>query len=630
MAPLRLRWRWRIPLLVLLCLTVLLPSWAGSERSPFLFLTELRPGMVGTGKTVVHGDRIEDFSVRIIDVIDNPGELEDQIVVRVSGPAIAAAGGVAAGMSGSPIYVNGRLIGALWGAAEFDKSPEPLALVRPIATMLALLEPLQAQSAGAEVDQFQEESTLPGFQPLATPVWVSGLGGRGLARLRDGVPLEAIQKEQAALLPLSLPLGEGFLQELTVGLAERYNLVFLDTGLSLTSPADEGEGAALEPGSAIGVLLATGDVKIGALGTVTYREGDLILGFGHHFLLRGPGEFFLTGARIIDTVQSLQMPFKLGVPTATLGTVLQDRFQGIAASLGRELEGVEVRVLVRDRRGHPTGMEEHNREFTIRLVADPDLFPVLLYAVVLDSIDKTLNRIGPGTLRVRYTFRGRGLPRELQREDIFYSFSDIAVTAPLQIAQVAYLLAWNEFQDPGLTEVEVEMEITPEVRAYELLELSTDKESYKPGEEINYTVVLKSFRGPEEEFHGTLPLPADLEETMLTVHAFGGPRQDGEGGGEESPKFASLEELLTAIEELESNDQLTVELLGLPAQTDSEELKAEVKRFPDWVVVGEEFVDVRVAPPQTPSVEVDQGEEQEEQKQEQKQKQECKQLFYCE
>jgi hypothetical protein len=113
------------------------------SQSRILSFSEIKPGMEGVGKTVIKGTEIQTFSVKVIDVIDNPGVLDDHIVVRVSGPTIRQAGGVAAGMSGSPIYINNKLAGALWGSWGFQVGAEPIALIRPIETMLALVKSLK-------------------------------------------------------------------------------------------------------------------------------------------------------------------------------------------------------------------------------------------------------------------------------------------------------------------------------------------------------------------------------------------------------------------------------------------------------------------------------------------------------
>ncbi|MFQ6090259.1 MAG: hypothetical protein ACE5LD_02335, partial [Candidatus Bipolaricaulia bacterium] len=301
------------------------------------------------------------------------------------------------------------------------------------------------------------------------------------------------------------------------------------------------------------------------------------------------------------------------VPDERLGAVLEDRFQGIAGALRVDPESVALRITVRDR---ARGVK---RDFDVDLVSDPDLLPALLYAVILNSIDTTINRIGPGTLKVDYIFRGAGLGERVERQDIFYSFSDIATSAPLQIAQVGYLLAWNEFTDPKLDRVDVEISVEREVQAYEILELSTDKETYRPGDELNWTVTVKPFRGEEREIKGSLRIPEDVDGGSLTLHAFGGPRPSEDN--KEQPKFESLEELITAIEGLESNDQLTVELLGVEKGEEDGGRPASTEKLKDWVIVGEEFK----------QIEIEKGEEQpqEQPQQEQQEQEKCDQLFYC-
>lgn len=628
----------RITLALLSALLVTLTTLSTGEvlpaqdQSQFMFLDELQPGMEGIGKTVVSGSEIETFPIRIVDIVDNPGELDDHVLIRASGEAIERSGGIAAGMSGSPIYIDGKLIGAIWGAAAFDVSPEPIALVRPIGTMLGLLKPVRERLAArmegpigrAELRQVNAASRFivdgVEFRRISTPVWVSGLNGRAFAWLKDGLDRQVIAEGQVALLRLKKSGGD-FPSSLELGWGKRFDLAFYNIGVqNLATEGGRASEAKLEPGSAVGALLATGDVSIGSFGTLTYREGDLVLSFGHRFLLRGATEMFLASIEILDTVQSLQVPFKFGVPDERLGAVLEDRFQGIAGALGVDPNHIALRTTVRDR------AREVNRDFDVDLVSDPDLLPSLLYSVILSSIDTAINRIGPGTLKVDYIFRGAGLEERVERQDIFYSFSDIATSAPLQIAQVAYLLAWNKFTDPKLDRVDVEISVEQEVRAYEILKLEADKEVYRPGDELQWTVTITPFRGEEEKLQGSLKIPEDVDGGRLTLHAFGGPRPSEDG--QEPPKFESLEELITAIEGLESNDQLTVELLGVSRQNgegkeaDQEEALSNVQRLKDWVVVGEEYVQLEVELPEEQP-----AEEEEQPKQEQEEK--CKQLFYC-
>ena len=132
-------------------LLVLVGSMAFAyDRSEFLFLDEIETGMKGIGKTIVAGDIIEEFDVEVLGIIDQPGTLSDFIVVQVSGAVIGRAGGIAQGMSGSPVYVNGKLIGALSRAANWSKAITPIGLVTPIEPMLAVLDDARSARLAAQ------------------------------------------------------------------------------------------------------------------------------------------------------------------------------------------------------------------------------------------------------------------------------------------------------------------------------------------------------------------------------------------------------------------------------------------------------------------------------------------------
>jgi hypothetical protein len=585
--------------LVGLVLFLVVTTSADLTSDEFMFLEEIKPGMEGIGKTVVRGTEIRSFQIRVVDVIDNPGETNDFILIRASGDAIRESGGISAGMSGSPVYIEGRLIGAISAAAVFDVSPNPIAIVTPIEVMLKLIEPVEKKS--------KEEETVflyANFKPVSTPVWVGGMGERAFRSLKEGVSeIRDGDRDREGILPL----GAGdFLEELERGMEEKYNLILYKSGTA----KGESNLDLLKPGGPIGVQLVSGDMSFTAIGTITYIKDDLLLTFGHPFLFKGEVEFFLAEAHILDTVESLQFPFKYGVAGERIGAVLEDRSQGIGAVIGMEPDHVFVNVTVRS----PEFTKEATKRFTVEIVKDPGILPSMLFSVVLQAIDDTLNRIGRGTLKVNYEIKGPFLT--VERQDIFYSFNDIALTAPLQISQVIFLLAWNEFVDPQIDTIEVDITVDSEIKTLMIRSVELDKEIYKPGDEINYTVTLKPFRGEEIKVKGKVKVPEDINRRRLTLVAFGGPREDEE----EQPEYESFEELIAAIEEISSNDQLTVELSGIEdtAKTSDEQ------RFEGWVVIGEETAEVKIEIPEKEEIkeETPEPEKNEEEK-------DCKHLFYC-
>jgi len=199
-------------------LLVVVSSLAWSyDRSEFLFLDEIEIGMVGVGKTIVAGDIIEEFTVDILGIIDQPGTLSDFIVVQVSGDVIGRTGGIAQGMSGSPVYVDGKLIGALSRAANWSKAITPIGLVTPIEPMLDVLDNARAatimaspapSAVLADVGFVQMEgrpndnlvATLPGVifsYPVSSPLITTGLSGRSLDILMSGLPTHATSARAA-------------------------------------------------------------------------------------------------------------------------------------------------------------------------------------------------------------------------------------------------------------------------------------------------------------------------------------------------------------------------------------------------------------------------------------------------
>jgi len=656
--------------LALLLATV---AWSSVAENQFLLFEDLEVGMEGVGKTIVRSNEIRTFQARIVALIDAPGELHDFIEIRVSGDAIRESGGVAAGMSGSPIYIDGKLIGALSRAISFDSSPSPFALVTPIGPMLTLVQSTR-QLAATHLDQASlinvdptqvGDADLTGYTqleltnalppetirqlhpqrlyavPIATPVMVSGMGGRAFDWFRSGIP-DDLKMSMAQQLTLAAGRRQ-FLDEMGIRLENRFPITLMDSGLPgrQTTPIGSMRGVDdLVPGGALSVTLADGDVTIGALGTVTYREDDVVLGFGHSFLFTGDVEYFLARAYIYDTVANLQTPFKFGTSTERMGTLFQDRFQGIGGIVG--VKPKSVRMNVRMTNGE-TGEVSH---YSIDFVQDNTFLASLVFSSGLSLMDQTLNRVGKGTVMVDYTIRGAGLPRRVEHDDIFTSLNDIAVPGPLQVAQVVFLLAQNEFEDPQLDTIDMDISFVPEVRLSRLTSLVTDKESYRPGDLVSYTATFSPYRGESFTVDGQLRIPEGVSSSRLTLHGFGGPRPTSTSNADNNaPTFEDLGQIIEVVEQLSRNDQLTVELLGI-SQNDLSEQDETVysQQINDWVITGEQRVQLTIdqstEPTVTPETQTPEGSDPTEEEQSQASDEEdqapqqqsgdnCQQLFFC-
>ncbi len=619
-----------------------LPASADVNAGPFLFMRDLRIGLEGVGRTTIGEGRPQLFQVRIVGLVDNPGDLNDYILVRSSGDLIREAGGYAQGMSGSPIYIDNKLIGAFFAAFLYDESPNPIGLVRPIEAMLKLVGAVQraADAAQRKDDEGDEEEALwPLEEALrsvrwedgqrrtvkvvsrppelaerrahpdtlyavrtGTALWVSGLSGRALDWLKRGLDPRVFERAASALLPLRSPmelgLDRGFLEELQRGFEERYGAAMYPFAAASNSDV-LGAFAPEEfkPGRPMAALLTNGDVTLGGVCTTSYvdPEAGVLLACGHQLFLTGESRLFLARAQVIDTVNSGPISFVLPrVDRAeVLGTILQDRVQAIGALLGRPPRSIRLTVRVRDI------TTDTVRDLTVNLADVSRFVPFLVFASLLQGVDTTLNRIGQGTMRVEYTIRGDNLPRRVGRADVFADFNDIAVFGPLQVAQTLFLLMQNEFADPQISRIDVDILTMKPVRLLQVVDVETDKEKYRPGETVRYTVTLRAYRGEERRIEGSLELPEELEARRLTLRVRGGLRRQ-QGAAQQASasqqQYGSLEDLLRAIEEATTNDQLTVELVGLTKGGGGEAFQ-EVRKLKDWVVTGEGRVTLEIERP---------------------------------
>lgn len=534
----------------------------------FIPLSQVQPGMTGYGLTVVAGEEISQFQVEVVAVLDEPGERNDFIVVRVFGDAIERSGGIAQGMSGSPVYLEGKLAGALSRAARWSAEPDrPLGLVTPIEVMLPVLAEAQAGSQPAPVSPPKKEpwggqphqlkfvAAPPSALeegviytwPISSPVMVHGLSPRAGELLWEGLDLGF---EWHPLVDFTLPSSWQL-----PGLAQ------LGFSRLVQAPgAAQTPSAPVAPGAPVGVGLLSGDITLGALGTVTLVQEGAVLAFGHPFLFSGHTDYFLTSAYVFDTVAALDAPFKLGSLGPVQGTVVADRWAAVAGVLDLAPRPVGLEFRIHDEaRGMST-------QVAVDMARESRLAALLYYISGLGATDQALDRIGPGTAMVRYTIDGAGMPRPLSRRNVFLSTWDIARYVPWEAAIVTQILEYNEFVDPQLLQIELEASVTDELLAVFITDLLVDEPIYHPGDTMRFVVEFQDWRGQLRDWSGELLIPPDVDTPYLILRAYGGPRPREKG--EAAPEITSLSELIDYIEGLPSYDTLTVELFALDPISD--------------------------------------------------------------
>lgn len=534
-------------------------------------LDQVRPGMKAVGKTVVAGTEIEEFDVEILGILAGQGTVEKLILVRVSGDAIDRTGGIAAGMSGSPVYIDGKLLGAI--GYGFNLTDHRLGMVTPIEFMLDILRLDQADSASETASGVTEWRLLQKAQAA----------GRQIQRVlfaSNQQEAAALQKQvgpdSLIMVPVRTPLLVGGLgprarQYLADGLAS-LNLETVAVSGSPTSLEDK--PVTLQPGSAFGVQMVRGDVDVTALGTITYRQGNDFVGLGHALMNRGAVNLFVTTAYIYATVDSLSMPFKVGAPLQAVGRLTQDRGAGVAGHLGQRPTTVHLKVKTVDKDLHRT------RELEADIVDDPALIVSLMAATALQGLDQGIDRIGPGTSRIVFKIEGKGLPRRVVRDNMFFSPTDISAVSLVELLEMLQLLVENEFQEIGLESVELTAQIEEERRTATIEKASPTVTEVKPGETVDVEVVIRPYRGHRETKILRLPIPESAQAGSVHVTVRGGglgypypeatpfheqpekkPEQEETEPALPPSNADNLEKLLDQVLKREKNHELVVEYL---------------------------------------------------------------------
>ncbi len=501
--------------LAFLLLVGLAPCPAGAE--PIMPLSEVRPGMTGHGLTVFRGTTPERFDVEVIDVLHGFRPRQDLILIRMRHPLLDQSGTVG-GMSGSPIYIDGRLIGAL--AYGWLYAMEPIAGVTPIEAMLGELDrPLRPPplAGGPVPPRVAGRRSRPSAQtgPLAAPP--STEYWRSFQDTEGPVP---------AMTPLLLGGFSARVRQTLRGLLEDFALVPLEAGGGGRREAGEtGEEAPrFVPGGPLGVQLVRGDVSATAIGTVTTLRGDRVLAFGHPMFGNGQQHFPVVTARILHVLASRRRSFKIGEPQDEAGALIQDLQTCIIADTTRRgpMTAFDVRALDRT-----TGRRDR---FQYEVVRDPHILPILGLSALMSVLHRFVSD------RTDMTFSVRGTLHPVGRDPI--TLEDHAVTdegmddrsALLRMRPFSALrsLLNNDFEPVAFDRVEIELSYQFRRDEAEILGAYVTTEEPEPGRSLPVHIVLRPFNGPEE----VRVIRVDLPENLTPGETI---RIDVEGGSDAEP-----------------------------------------------------------------------------------------------
>ena len=545
--------------IILLLIVTLISLAALAANYP---LENVVPGLKGVGKTVFSGTKVEEFPIEVLGILPGSGVVGDLVLIKVGGKALEL-GGIAEGMSGSPVYIDGKLLGAIsYGFNDYDHA---LGLVTPIGEM----EKLLALQPKKDELIFEDER----LRNLATPIYVTGLGERSRTYLEKQLGYSLAQNN----------LGQVKTEEIK-----------------------------LEPGSALTAALVTGDITVGSFGTLTniYEDGKF-LAFGHPLFNRGKTTY-LAGSSIVHTIIKGQPnTYKLASYSSKVGLISQDRGAGVLGTTEETPVMIPVEITINEK--------DLNRVITTKAEIIPDNM-LFATSAVLEGFDRGLDRLGAGTAKVKFSIKGKGLPYTLERSNFFYSYVDISALSVSELAEALDLLLYNDYYDVELSEVTVHADITENRKTAVITNTTATSVIAKPGDDIFVLVQIRPFRGEPETISVNLPIPKDITPGKVKVTVRPGTsissiddssvnvsdklelQTEERKGTPLSQEAKDWEKLLKDFVSREKNNQIVIEFY--PPVDEEGYLESDVELPPpvqvkvetDYVIEGEANVDLEIMP----------------------------------
>jgi hypothetical protein len=508
---------------------------AAPQTLPF---SAVRTGMKGTGRTVFHGETVETFDVEIVGLLPNIGPGQNLILGRCTGGPLAQTG-ILSGMSGSPVTIDGKLVGAV--AYSWGFSKEAIAGITPIEEMLAV-----GSRDGASSKRARPAAMLPwseAVRELSTP---SSLGSFMMSRLGTAASRPAGAR---SLIPLSVSgIDPAGLARIAPDL-ERAGFSTVQSGGTGSSP--EAASAKLEPGSAVGVKLVRGDVDMTATGTVTWIDGEGVYAFGHPLYGLGDVDLPLTAARVETILPSVEQSAKIAVPLKELGAFRQDRASAIYGRLGATPAMVPVRLQLTDGSGG-------RRTYAFDVVDDPLLSPILLYSAmngILGTIERTF---GSATVRLREgsVIKVDGA-KDVQLENLFAGNGATGNASGLS-AFLLYVVMNNEWSNPHISGINLILDYDREPRTATVRRVTLDRYRLKAGSSVTARVFLAPYRGTERVITREIQIPEETPTGPLSLQ-FGDAAAINRAediDGAVVPR--SLDQLVALVNRLKRNDRVYV------------------------------------------------------------------------
>jgi hypothetical protein len=507
---------------------------------------DVRPGMKGIGYTVFQGTKPEPMGVEVLGVLRNlNGPKSDVVLVRLQGEK-AEFTGVVAGMSGSPVYIDGKLLGAIaYRIGQFSK--EPIAGVTPIEQML-------------EINEFDQSIPAAGAGTSAKPFLATKTSTPGE---QDAVPSQGYAQY---LQPIDAPfVFNGFNEAAIKQFAPSFAAAGITPVMGVGSASNEKQPEPIVPGSAVSAIMVRGDMDVAATCTVTYVDKDHLLACGHPLTQYGMVDMPMTKANVVATLASPLNAFKIINTTEPVGAFVQDRHTGILGRFDREPQMIPVTLNIHG----PSGPREYHYE----VLNNAKLTPLMMMATVYNAL-MGMNQYGEET-----TYRMNGKIH-------VNGFSDVRMTnmfSPVDATPTAYAVAMalgdhfgriydNPFEAPTVSGVTLEFDLERERHSAVLESARTDVTEARPGDEITIEAVLRPYRGDRIVRRIPVRVPTSVPKGTLRILVSDAETLDR--ARRASPAMTRRLDLHSTIELLNTehlNDHLYVSLLEANPQATVED-----------------------------------------------------------
>ena len=473
----------RRPLAISLAiLTLLVAAAAAAETMP---LSQIQKGMRGYGVTVFEDNRLDKFDVEILGVLHNIGPSQNLILARIDSPMVKRAG-VIAGMSGSPVYIDGKVIGALAYSWQFAK--EPVAGITPIEEMLKI----------ADLGKTTSSAVVAATPRVSATEFVTALANQKTTELFDkletGFAKASPASTMSGIKPIAVPLSLSSFAPETITRFSSYldamGFVAVPSGSTTTGgQPPTAAGPPFRPGDPISAVLLAGDFNVAATGTVSFIDGNRIYAFGHPFLDIGEVSFPMAQSDIVTVMPSLASSFKFANTGKIVGSFHQDRSTGIMGSVGDNADMIPIDVTV-----DGSGL---SKSYHVNIVRHSLLSPLIL-AMAADSVVANAQRAaGERTVLLESDIKLKGFDEPIHLRE-GWAGAQARQAIPAYLAVVAGYVMSNEFRAADIERVKIHLRHDDDLKIAKLLQASIDmpaKGKITPGDTVKVRTVLRPYRG---------------------------------------------------------------------------------------------------------------------------------------